>query len=270
MNPQLSQAPQAAQTAMPSQPEAFPDMPADPTLQVAESAPRFGQSVVPPPAPHVSAPLVAQLITGATSSSVPHLSHLGLESLQTLRCYPDPLPAIQPKAQELSFPNPPCPALGGVHLQTQMFLDPGPYRSQRSFRRRWTAYVDVAVIRIAAEAVPSSLQFLIERIQIDVGQQRRQRSALRRPLHAGFHHPVHHRAPPQVLPNQMQHPFVTNHYRNPSHQNVVIDLVEELRDVYIHHPVLPSLRILLCGAYGVLCAAPRPKPITVLAEGRIE
>ena len=161
---------------MPSQPEAFPDMSADPTLQVAESAPRFGQLVVPPPAPHVSAPLVAQLVTGATSSSVPHLSHLGLESRQTLRCYPDPLPAIQSKAQELAFPDPPRPALGGIHLQSQMLLDPVLYRTQRPLRRRLTAYVDVAVIGIAAETVPSSLQLLIERIQIDVGQQRRQYS----------------------------------------------------------------------------------------------
>jgi hypothetical protein len=40
-----------------------------------------------------------------------------------------------------------------------------------------TAYVDVAVIGVAAETVPSPLQFPIQCIQIDVGQQRRQDSS---------------------------------------------------------------------------------------------
>jgi len=97
-----------------------------------------------------------------------------------------------------------------------------------------------------------------------------QRSALRRSFHTGRHHPVHHRSPPQVLPNQVQHSFVTYHLRNPPYQNVVIDLVEELGDVYIHPPVLPFLRILLCGSHGILCAASRPKPVTVLAKVRIK
>jgi hypothetical protein len=51
-----------------------------------------------------------------------------------------------------------------------MLLNPALDRTQRPFRRRCTAYVDVAVIGITAEAVPSPLQFLIECIQIDVGQ----------------------------------------------------------------------------------------------------
>ena len=59
----------------------------------------------------------------ATSSAVPHLAYLLLESLQTLRCYADPLLAIQSKTQELAFPDPPCPALGDVHLQSQKLLN---------------------------------------------------------------------------------------------------------------------------------------------------
>jgi hypothetical protein len=33
--------------------------------------------------------------------------------------------------------------------------------------------------------------------------------------------------------------------------------------VFYHYPFLPSLRVLLCGSHGVLCAASRPKPVTV-------
>ena len=68
----------------------------------------------------------------------------------------------------------------------------------------------------------------------------------------------------------MQHLFVPDHLRDPAHQNVVIDVIEELGDVNVHHPFLPFLRILLCGSHGVLCAAPRSESVTVLAKHRIE
>jgi hypothetical protein len=145
-------------------------MPADPFLQFADGFPRLSQSEVAPPASDVAVPLVTQLITRTTAASIPHLANLCLESLQAFRCYPDPLPAIQSEAQKLAFPDPPGSALGGIHLQSQVFLDPTLDGHQRPLRRRLTAYVDIAVIRISAEAVPAPLQFLIERIQIDIGQ----------------------------------------------------------------------------------------------------
>jgi len=116
--------------------------------------------------------VVAQLVTGLTLVAAPHLPHSRFESLDTLRRYSDPPFPIQSKAQELAFPNPPRSALGGIHLQSQMLLNPGLYRGQRAFRRRLTAYVDIAVIGVPAIAVPPPIQFPIQCIQIDVGQQR--------------------------------------------------------------------------------------------------
>ena len=46
---------------------------------------------------------------------------------------------------------------------------------------------------------------------------------------------VHQRAPPQVFPDQMQHPFVPDDLRHPRHQNVVIDVIEGT------HHTLPTL-----------------------------
>jgi hypothetical protein len=139
---------------MPSQPEALADMLSNPSLQCCERTPRLRQSVISPPASHVAVPVVTQLRTGATAPTVPFLPHLRFESFQALRCYPDPLLTIQAKPQKLAFPDPPCPAFGGVHLQSQMFLDPVPYRGQRALRRGLTAYVDIAVIRVPAIAMP--------------------------------------------------------------------------------------------------------------------
>src|SRR4051794_14086003 len=116
----------------------------DPFLQIAHLCPSAGQSEVSPPAPHIPIPVVTQLLTGATSSAVPQFPNFRFESFHTLRCYSDPLLAIQSKAQELSFPDPPRSALSGVHLQSQTFLDPALYRTQRSLCRRLTAYVDIA------------------------------------------------------------------------------------------------------------------------------
>src|ERR1700731_1883963 len=157
---------------MPPYPEALPNVPSNPTLQPEDRLPHFGQSEVSPPASCIRSPAVAQFFTGATLVAPPHLPYSRFESLHALRRYSDPPIPVQSKAQKLAFPDPPRSALSGIHLQPQMPLDPFLYRSQRPFRRCLTAYVDIAVIRIPAESVPSPLQFLIERIQVEVGQQR--------------------------------------------------------------------------------------------------
>src|SRR6202040_1030643 len=146
----------------------------DPFLQFVDGLPRLRQSEVPPPALHLAVPFLPQLPTRATAATIPHLTNLRLESLHTLWCDTDPLLAVQSKAQELTLPHSPCSAFGGIHLQSQMLLDPGLYRGRRAFRCGLTAYVDIAVIRIAAIAMLPPIQFLIQHIQIDVGQQWRQ------------------------------------------------------------------------------------------------
>src|ERR1700733_10995548 len=135
---------------MPSLPETLPNMPPDPSLQIEDGAARLSQLEVSPPASHVAFPVVSQLVAGATPIRPPHLSHLRFEPFDTLRRYSDPPFPIQSKAEELTFRDPPCTALGGIHLQSQMLLNPVLYRGQRSFRRSLTAEVNITVIRIPA------------------------------------------------------------------------------------------------------------------------
>src|ERR1019366_1573362 len=158
---------------MPSQPETLPNMPTYPSFQLKDRATRLSQLEVSPPALYIAFPVVSQLVAGSTPIRPPQLSHLRLESFDTLRGYSDPPFPIQSKAGKLTFLDPPCTALGGIHRQSQMLLYPVLSRRQRPFRRCLTAHVNIAVIRITAERMPSPFQFLIERIQIDVGQQRR-------------------------------------------------------------------------------------------------
>ena len=110
--------------------------------------------------------------------------------------------------RKLAFPGPPRSALCGVHLQSQMLLDPALYRGQRAFCGGLTAYVGIAVIRIPAVAMLPPIQFLVRSIQIDVRQQRRQRPTLQRSLLDSLHQSVYHGSPPQVFPDQAQHPLV--------------------------------------------------------------
>src|SRR5687768_4888392 len=121
---------------MPPRPEAFSDVPSNPSLQSEDRLAHFGQPEVSPPASHVSAPDISQLVAGSALVASPHLPHLRFESFDTFRRYSDPPLSIQSKAQELAFPNPPRPALGGVHLQSQMLLDPALDGCQRPLRRR--------------------------------------------------------------------------------------------------------------------------------------
>src|SRR5260221_4389572 len=147
-------------------------MSANPSFQPEDCLAHLRQPVVIPPAAKVTAPAITQLVAGEALPPVPQFPHFLFESRQALRRYSDPSFAIQSKAQELAFPDPPRPALFGIHLQSQMSFDPSRDRLQRPLRRRLTAYVERAVIGIPAKRVPSLLQLAIQCIQINVGQQR--------------------------------------------------------------------------------------------------
>src|SRR5271155_611612 len=158
---------------MPPQPETLPNMPSNPALQTEDRTTCFGQSEVSPPALHIALPVISQLVAGLTAARPPHLPDLRFESFDTLRRYSDPPLAIQSKAEELTFLNPPRTALGGAHLKSQMLPDPALQREQCPFRRGLGADINFPVVRIAADRVPPPFQFFIQCIQIDVGQQRR-------------------------------------------------------------------------------------------------
>src|SRR5580700_7610699 len=130
---------QAAQPALspfwlvPPQPEAGTDMPADPSLQAEDRVAILGQLVVSPPASDKLPPRVPQLLAALTLTASPLLPHFRLESFQALRRHFYLPFAVQTKPQKLSFPRPPYSALGGIHLQPQMLLDPSLYRLLHPF-----------------------------------------------------------------------------------------------------------------------------------------
>src|SRR5579863_3728627 len=119
---------------MPPQPEQLPYMPSYPAFQPEYRPPVLSQSVVSPPALNKAFPTIPQLIAGHALATSPQLPHLRLESFDAFRRYSDLPCSVQSKAEELSFLHPPRPALGRVHFQSQMLLNPVLYRGQRSLR----------------------------------------------------------------------------------------------------------------------------------------
>src|SRR5215211_1410301 len=131
-------------------------------------------------------------------------------------------------------------ALGFVDLQLEAFGQERLDACHHPLTRLPAAYIDVAIVGVAYEAVAALLQFLVQHIQHQVRQQRRERSALRRALlrradQASFHH-----ACGQKAADEFQDALVSDPLGNEPHQDVVVDPVEELLQVDIHTTACPD------------------------------
>ena len=128
------------------------------------------------------------------------------------------------------------------------------------------ANVDIAVVRIPREPETAPLQLPVELVEHDVRQQGRQRPALRRPFIHRTHQPVFHHSGLQKRPDQLQQPLVANPFCDLCHQFVVIDPVEELLQIQIHHPAIACGDILLRRCHRLMRRASRPKPVAVIGK----
>jgi hypothetical protein len=114
------------------------------------------------------------------------------------------------------------------------------------------------------------LQVPVHLVEQDVGQQRRERPALRRASIAPLHHAIAHDPSIQVRPDQPQYRGIVHAPLQPVDQYVVIDPVEKLLQVDVHHDAPSGLHVRLGGQHRLLRPSSRAKPIAMLAERRIE
>ena len=94
------------------------------------------------------------------------------------------------EAKERSLPRPGDGTLLRVDLELEASLDEAGQACHDPLAGLFAADIDVAVIRIAHEAVATTLKLAIQFIQHEVRKQRRERTALRRALPAGLEQPV--------------------------------------------------------------------------------
>ena len=91
--------------------------------------------------------------------------------------------------RETALPDRGDGALLLVDLEAEPVLQERRHRRHHSLPCRLRPHIDVAVIGVSAEPMSPSFQFLVQIVQQQIGQQRRQRAALRRALVPFAAHP---------------------------------------------------------------------------------
>lgn len=188
--PQSDEGSAASAGTVPALPKAFPDVTPYPAAQSQDASLVLGPPVVGPPAALILTPTVAQLRAAPRLPRVPFRSHLVFELRDGLGGDGDEQRDGEDEAQELAFPDSASAALFRVDLQPQFLRDPLADVAQRSPGRLLAAHVDVAVIGVSDVLEAAAFQFLVELIQVDVGQQRGERPTLRRAFYAADLAPV--------------------------------------------------------------------------------
>jgi hypothetical protein len=110
----------------------------------------------------------------------------------------------------------------------------------------------------------------VQHVQVDVRQQRRDHSTLRRPRHRVAHRAVFHHPCLQPQPHQLEHPAVTDALPHQGEQLAVIDAAEVVLDVSIQHVIRPFAAQLPDPLQRHRRASPRPEPIRARFEVRLE
>jgi hypothetical protein len=129
-------------------------------------------------------------------------------------------------AEELTLPDRGDGALLPVDLETQPALEEFGDRGHHPPARRLGTNVDVHVVGVAAKAVAPGLQHLVQVVEKEVGEQRRQRTALRRALETPDANALAHHPRFQEAANDPEQAFVANAPGQTGHQDIVVDPVE--------------------------------------------
>src|SRR3990170_386922 len=172
--------------------------------------------------------------------------------------------------EELAVPRTIHRTLVPVHLQAQPLLQEPGDRLHHPFPGCLRLHVDVTVVSIPAEAVAPPFQLLIQIVQQDVGEQRRQRAALRGPFFAGWRDSFDHRTGGEVPPDQPKETLVSDPSGPPCHQHVVVHTFKNLPQINIHQKAIPRFQVGSGRHNRAMAPSPRTEAVTALAEVGIE
>src|SRR5712692_7512774 len=106
---------------------------------------------------------------------------------------------------------------------------------------------DHKVVRVAHQRTqvgPPPLPRGVEDVQVEIGQQRRDHSALWRPREHLGATPLLHHSCTQPLPQQLEHPAVRDAPTDELHQLLVVDAAEIVADVRVEHVVAAARTVL--------------------------
>ena len=110
-------------------------------------------------------------------------------------------------------------------------------------------------------ATPGKLS--VELVQDDVREQRRERRALRHALIDADHDTVRqNHLGCQQPPDQDEQPTIPDSLREPGHQALVVDAIEELLQIDVDHPCVPVVEVLAGLGDCRVATAARSEPVT--------
>ncbi len=129
---------------------------------------------------------------------------------------------------------------------------------------------DQQVVRVSGEPVSTPLQFVVEVIQQNIGEQRRKGTALRHTQLRYLNGLSDQNTRPQVTAHQCQQSLVVHLSGHTGHQDVVLDVVEKFRQIQIDGDAVTGLDMALYLPECSMGGAPRSKAEARLREPRVE
>ena len=167
------------------------------------------------------------------------------------------------EAQELAIPHARDGTLVGVDLQSELGVETDQ-RLHDPLARPLRLHIHIAVIRIACETMPASLQLLVDLVQEHVRQERREWPTLRRALVPFLHDPIRQDPRVEIPANQCQESTIRDAPIQLPHEHIVIDAIKELRQIDIDHPAATALHGLLRRTHRIVRPTPRPEAVAGL------
>ena len=229
-----------------------------------------GQLEIRQPADAIRVQLPDSFLEWNRSVALQQKTHLGFEPVQARGCYRESAALQEPIAQEFALVHVIDRAFPLVYAQFQALRQEGRDRFHHPFASLQTVHIDVAVVRVTAERVAPLLQFFVQVVQKQVGQERRQGTALRRSLVAANTDAVLHHARIEECSRDAQEPLVLHVSGQPRHQYVVTHPVEKLLQVHVHDKDASILHVLLRLFQCVMCSAARPEAEAAFRECRVQ
>src|SRR6202022_593933 len=194
--------------------------------------------------------------------------HLVLERFQALLSH-EPATRLEPVAEEIeSLPRLLAvddPRL--VRMQRQAVgRSPRLHFTQRSYRRGFRLAEDHEVVGVTHHPAPVLLHQQVERVQVDVGQQRREDCPLGRSRRRQPARHVRHDLLPEKALDQRQDAPVADRLAHPCHQLVVRDRIEVTLQVGIHSMSEALLQQPIDLPQRIFAASSRPEAVTSRPE----
>jgi hypothetical protein len=148
---------------------------------------------------------------------------------------PANLGSFENETKKLGLVGLPHMAFLQVDLKLELAFEKPLNAPHDPFAGRQNLHQNDEVVCVPGETVPAFLKLLIEVVQKNVCQKRRQRTSLRDPFRGLLEASFHHHSGKEVLfrwrgpsANQAKHPFVADFTCDSEHKRVVVHGVREL------------------------------------------